>query len=141
MAISGLIVSLKITFNSEQDARAKSEKLNQAIESLHTANAQIDSYKSILDIIRSESIRQPQQVMAQYVELRPNRFWMAPNHIYGGSIVKLYGFRYDVIIFYSCNLHYEEYLILECFDGLSHSPYSGRRHVRIRDVSEIEYCL
>jgi hypothetical protein len=150
-AIAGLIVSLKITFNSEQDSRAKSEKLNQTVEhtrqiksSLQAAKAQIDSYKSILDVIRSESVRQPQQVMAQYVELRPNRFWMAPNHIYGGSIVKLYGFRSDVIILYGSNLRYEddiEYLIRRCVDRLGYSPYSGRESVRIRDVSEMEYCF
>jgi hypothetical protein len=150
LAISGLIVSFKITSISEQDSKDKTDKLNQTIEqtrqiksSLKTAKVQIDSYKSILDVIRSESVRQPQQVMAQYVELRPNRYWMAPNHIYGGSIVKLYGFRSDVIILYGSNLSYEDdidYLIRRCFYRLGYSDF-GRERIRIRDVSAIENCF
>ena len=138
-ATIGLIVSMKITYDSHQDSKKQSDKLSQVsadakavnqkaedlkrqlddtneeasdiqkkleqslkneedIEekstqlrlTLEAAKARIESYESILDVIRSESVRQPQQVMAQYVELRGHGTWTAPNYIYGGSIIKLY---------------------------------------------------
>lgn len=84
-----------------------------------------------MDVIRTESIRQPQRVMSQYVELRPGCFWSAPNSIYGGSIVKLYGFSDIVIVTYGRYLRDDgemEYLISRCADHLRYiTPYRSSR--------------
>jgi hypothetical protein len=54
----------------------------------------------VLEEIRKQSDRQPQQVMAQYVQLEGRRIWRAPNLIYSGSKIKLYGFTCDILLRY-----------------------------------------
>ncbi len=153
LAAISFFTSLFITYNSRKDSESQSEKLAQAVaktsiiesqldqsleneksireeaawlrSSLEAAQSKIEGYKSILETIRAESIRQPQQVMAQYVKLYPRQEWIAPNHIYGGSIVKLYGFQDNVLVFYGMETGYYyadkiQYLVRQCnYEGIS----------------------
>ena len=94
------------TVGSQLEASiANEEQLKSQISllqnNLKQANDKIDHYKDILDVIKSQSTRQPQQTMAKYVDLNRNPYWEAPSYIYGGSIVKLYGFKSDVAVAYS----------------------------------------
>lgn len=126
LALLGLIASIIVTHRNLSDVKDTSRKLSQSIKHaedlkqqlsasmeieneirtktiklhslLETAQNKIKNYESLLDVIRQESTRQPQQVMAQYVELRPLRFWIAPNNIYGGSVIKLYGFQEKLLV-------------------------------------------
>ncbi len=152
----GFILSLTIIDNSHQASLIQSEKLSSTVEyaetirdesirlrsSLETAKARIESFKSIIEFIRSESVQQPQKVMGQYVELRPNEFWTAPDCIYGGSIVKLYDFRGDILILYGDEFLYEDdihYLMQRCADKLG--SYMFDEVDRVRAIHELEYCL
>lgn len=141
LALVGLIVSFIITYNARESAKIQVFRLDHikgqlelSLENekslrdegtllkktIDEARVKIDSYESLLSAIRPESVRQPQQVMAQYVDLRSERLWIAPNKIFGGSIVKLYGFEGAVLVVWGRNLINEgemRYLTERCVRG------------------------
>ena len=114
LALLGFIISAVDTHKTKLESREKSEKLHQAVENTKRAKdkieeskmellklgIQLDSYKKILTTIGGESERQIQHVMAEYVTLYSEDVWIAPNFIYGGSIIKFYGFRGNLLIIY-----------------------------------------
>lgn len=156
LVIVGFILSLVIIDKSHQDSLIQSKKLSSTVKyaetsreesirlrsSLETAKARIESFKSVVETIRSESVQQPQKVMAQYVELRPNEFWTAPDSIYGGSIVKLYDFHGDILVLYGDEFRYEDeinYLMRRCTERLGGFMFDEVD--RVRAIRELEYCL
>ena len=108
LALLGFVTSLVITYQSNQESKIKSIQLTEAVnntqeakerakaleQQLSTMEVQLEAYKTILATVRSESERQPQQVMSQYVPLEPGQIWRAPNLIYSGSIIK-YAYALD----------------------------------------------
>jgi hypothetical protein len=122
LALLGIVTSFVITYQSDQESRMKSEQLSEAVQNTKEANekvkeleVQLLAYKTILKEVRTESERQPQQVMAQYVPLDPGRIWHAPNLIYSGSIIKFYGFTSDLVLRYG-----NEQEIIPAGEGGSH---------------------
>ena len=156
LVIVGFILSLVIVDNAHRDSLLQSEKLSSTVQfaesmrdegnrlrsSLEEAKTRIEGFKSIIEVIRSESIEQPQTVISQYVELRPSELWMAPDYVYGGSIVKLYDFHGDILVLYGDEFRYEDevtYLMQRCAARLE--GYMFDEVDRVRAIRELEYCL
>jgi hypothetical protein len=73
--------------------------IDTANQKLEAASIRLGVYEQVLTTLRSQSERQPQQVMTQFVELDGGQ-WHAPNSIFAGSVVKLYGFGCEVTLLY-----------------------------------------
>jgi hypothetical protein len=100
----------------ERDAKIASLITTQAEnqERLKLATAKIEAFQEIVTIIRDQSERQPQIVMAQYVTIGPRQIWRAPNKIFSGSIIEFYGWEEDI------ELHYGD-----SSQNVPRTPYMG----------------
>jgi hypothetical protein len=135
-------VSLFITYQSNKENEQQLKNLSETLGNTSFLRSQIDSlesiskshleriaslegelkaYQTILAQIREESMRQPQHVMAQYVRIRSNDFWEAPNLIYPGSIVKFYGFRNYLMVIYGDRINLNRYELTMIADEIRHS--------------------
>lgn len=120
LAVFGVIASFILVHRGHTEAEQESARLREALENTRLAKEsaeslrqqleaaaaetrqaskkaehlqiQLATYKAVIDEIRHQSERQPQRVMAEYVQFNGPRTWFAPNTIYGGSLLKLYGF-------------------------------------------------
>ena len=108
IAFLSLITSIIITNNSEKQASIQAKQLEDALNNTESikvkiieTEAQLRIYKEIVDEIRHRSDRYLQTVMAEYVQLYPGRTWSAPNRIYPGSILRLYGFNGKILLSYA----------------------------------------
>lgn len=106
---------LSVTMENARVASEKARKLE----------TQIEVYKALMVGIYAESQRQPQHVMGQFVSLKPFDIWPAPNRIYGGSIVKLYGFEGPAMVVYGP----DSYRTREYFNRLRY-PQRHRSTIR-----------
>lgn len=61
----------------------------------------VQTYDVLLKRIQSESNRQPQLVMTNYEEIRPNTAFLAPQRISTGSFIKFIGFKSELELRYN----------------------------------------
>lgn len=100
LKLKKLIKTLSYTEQIKIKVKNLEKQLENATKREREIKEQLEIYKDILQSIRGESERQPQVVMAQYVELGPYELYLAPNLLYGGSIIKFYGFRSKLLLVY-----------------------------------------
>jgi len=138
LAFVGFITSFAITYQTNRDSAQKSKQLTQTetntkeaaerVKSLELQisimEGQLDTYKSILKIIQTQSDRQIQRPMAEYVQLHPFDLWKAPNYIYGGSIVKFYGFRNSLLVVYGDRINISRHEVRQIAAYVSRSTFS-----------------
>lgn len=105
----------KNTENSKiqlNEANVKLNSSNNKIESLNKeltsvklemveVNTKLETYKEIVGEIKSQSDRQDQTVMMEFVQLRPGGSWRSRNLVYSGSKIEFLGFDSGLILEYN----------------------------------------
>jgi len=121
LALLGLITSSVVVHRAHLDSTAQSKQISEALvntklararaEDLQTQtqqletqarqlNAELEHSREVVETLLARSDRQAQQVMAEYVQFDGPRIWRAPNLVFPGSILKLYGFICDLMLRY-----------------------------------------
>jgi len=96
----------------ELDVSESQRKLRLALADIDALKAMnenqkrlLEHYGSIFLKLETESSRQPQIVMSEYIDLRENEFRLFPNSVYGGTTYEIFGPEYPILLVYGDRPH------------------------------------